>query len=91
MSLRVYKKFDDDFQEELLGEYLNILSITHTNAGNIVSDAMVYYIQDDGSIGTANRIDVLIKDDRTPYYPNKALDEDDISEEIDYLEEEDDL
>ena len=88
MTLRVYRKEHDDFSLELLGEYLNLLAISRTDPqGDIVTDAMVYFIQDDGSIGTANRLDVIDKDDKNPYYQSKPIDETDIAEEIDLIDE----
>lgn len=85
MTMRVYRMLEDEGQisEEYLGEYLSILPITYQNAGEIRTDPMVYYIQDDGSVGTENRINVLIKHDKNNYYPNKPLTEDDILEGID--------
>ena len=82
---KVYRKNTDDFQNELFGEYLNILPIVRTNEGYIETQAMVYFIQDDGSIGVSAREDVIIKSDNRHYYP-KALDEDEIIENLEDIE-----
>lgn len=83
---KVFNKNTEGLEDEFLGEYLNIIPITRsTNCDEIVTQAMVYYIQDDGYIGVADRCAIIIKDDRIPYYPND-LDESKIIENLENME-----
>lgn len=84
MILRVYKKHNLDIEPVYLGEYLNLISIVRSDGDEgIVTDAMVYFIMDDGSVETANRKDVILKSDKNNNLIDvKPLTEDDIIEEI---------